>query len=139
MMIKEITLEKFQKIINETNQKGETGLLIWKDSKERDKWGKNEESMWVENAFEPHGYIKYGKAYGEYRNMELTRAIRNAFNCETQFKLLTKDGNNIAAMAFKIENLLSLKGHFMFAYRSMLYKHLNGPIISIPSYKVVKW
>lgn len=138
-MIDETTaLERFRKIVIEAHEKGEKGLLIWKSPEEREKWGGNEEEMCVTNAFEVHGYAQDGKAYGTYRNMELTRAIRNAFECEYQFKLATVDGKGIAAMAFQIEKLLSIEGHLMFACRGMLYGHLNGPIVSIPSYQVVE-
>ena len=137
-MTEQVELERFRQLVNEAHQKGETGLLIWKNPEERDKWGGNEDEMWVADAFEVHGYAQDGKAYGNYRNMELTRAIRNAFECEYQFRLATVDGEGLAAMAFQIDKLLSIEGHLMFACRGMFYKHLNGPIVSIPSYQVVE-
>lgn len=138
-MTEEITLEMFRQIVNEAHQKGEIGLLIWKTPEDRLEWGENEEKMLVRNAFEVHGYKQDGKAYGTYRNMELIRAIRNAFECNYQFRLAkVSDSNALAAIAFQIDNLLSIEGHLMFAFRGMLYKHLNGPIVSIPSCQVVE-
>lgn len=139
-MDEKTALEKFRKIIREAQENGETGFLIWKSPEEREKWGGNEEEMWVTDAFEVHGYAQDGEAYGTYRKMELTRAIRNAFECKHkyQFKLDSVDGKCIGAMAFQIDNLLSKKGHLLFACRSMRFGHLNGPIVSIPSYHVVE-
>ncbi len=138
MMDEKMALERFRKIVKEAHENGEIGFLIWKSPKEREKWGGTEKRMWVANAFEVHGYDQDGKAYGTYRTMELTRAIRNAFECEHQFKLTTVDGKSIGAMAFSIDKLLSIEGHLMFACRSILYGHLKGPIVSIPSYQVVE-
>ncbi len=137
MKREKIALKKFQKLVNDAYARGETGLIIWKSSAERDKWG-SEEKICVKNAFEVHGFDKEGIAYGTYRNMELSRAIRNAFSCNYQFKLPTDDGKSIAAMVFEINKLLSNNGYFMFACRGMLYKHLNGPIVSIPTYQVIE-
>ena len=67
--------------------------------------------------------------------MELSRAIRNAFECGHRLKVST-DGETVSAMVFQIEEMLSNEGHLMFACRGMLYGHLNGPIVSIPSYQV---
>ena len=131
-------LERFRKIVNEAHEKGETSLLIWKNPEERDKWGGNEEKMWVADAFEVHGFNQDGEAYGTYRNMELTRAIRNALRCEHQFSLTSVDGKGLAAMLFQIDKLLSIEGHMMFAFRGMFFKHLNGPIVSFPSCQMVK-
>lgn len=135
MMNEATAMESFRKLVNEAHERGETALLIWKNPEEREKWGGKEEEMWVANAFEVHGFDQDGKAYGNYRNMELTRAMRNAFRCGNQFKLATVDGEGLAAMAFQIDKLLSIEGHMMFAFRGMFYKHLNGPIVSIPSYQ----
>lgn len=135
MMNEEMTLERLRQFINEIHQKGEKGLLIWKNSEERDKCGENEKDMWVQDAFEVYGYTQEGKAYGNYRDMELSRAIRNAFECGQQLKVST-DGKTVSAMVFQIEEMLSNEGHLMFACRGMLYGHLNGPIVSIPSYQV---
>ena len=126
-------MESFRKLVNEAHERGETALLIWKNPEEREKWGGKEEEMCVADAFEVYGFDQDGKAYGNYRNMELTRAMRNAFRCGNQFKLATVDGEGLAAMAFQIDKLLSIEGHMMFAFRGMFYKHLNGPIVSIPS------
>lgn len=138
MMTEEVALEKFRQLVRDAKERGETGLLIWKSPEERSQWGKTEEEMYVKNAFEVYGYNQDGEAYGTYRNMELVRAIRNAFECDYQFKLTTVDGKAIAAMTFQIDKLLSIEGHLMFACRSMLYKHLSGPIVSIPSYQVIE-
>lgn len=132
-----MTEERLRQIVSDAYEKGETGLLIWKNPDERSKRGENEEKIFVENAFELHGYTADGKAYGEYRTMELTRALRNYFEMGCQFRLMTESGENIAAMGFKLENLLSMEGHFKFAYRSLFFKHLNGPIVLFPSCQVV--
>ena len=77
-------MESFRKLVNEAHERGETALLIWKNPEEREKWGGKEEEMWVADAFEVYGFDQDGKAYGNYRNMELTRAMRNAFRCGNQ-------------------------------------------------------
>lgn len=128
-------LEGFRQLVKEAHARGETGLLIWKNQEERQKWGENEEQMWVAGAFLVHGFDQDGEAYGEYRNMELTRAMENAFICNQQFRLDTVDGKGLAAMGFQIEKLLSTEGHLMFASRGLFCKHLEGPIISFPSYQ----
>ena len=133
MMNETTALESFRKLVNEAQKKGETALLIWKNPEEREKWGGKEDEMWVKDAFEVHGFDLDGKAYGSYRTMELTRAMRNAFICNNQLRLATVDGKGLAAMAFQIDKLLSTEGHLMFAFRGVLYKHLNGPIVLLPS------
>lgn len=138
MMDEKMALENLRRIAKEAHEKGQTGLLIWKSPEEREKWGGSEENMWVKDAFEVHGYAQDGSAYGDYRTMELTRAIRNAFECEYQFKLVSMDGKSVGAMAFEIDKLLSIEGHLMFACRGMVFGFLNGPIVSIPSYQVVE-
>lgn len=139
MRSEENALEKFREIVNEAHENGEKTLLIWKNPEEREKLGGNEEEMWVEGAFEVHGFDQDGKAYGNYRSMELTRAIRNAFRCgQHPVRLTTADGKQLIAMAFQIDKLLAMEGHMLFAFRGIFYGHLNGPIVLIPSCRVVE-
>ena len=70
--------------------------------------------------------------------MELPYAMKNVFEYTGQFKLASVKGNGLAAMGFKIDNLLANEGHMMFAHRSLFFKHLRGPIVSIPSCKVIR-
>lgn len=132
-----MTEERFRQIISEAYNKGEKGIIIWQSPEEREKRGGNEEEIFVDNAFELHGYNTDGEAYGEYRTMELTRAIRNYFRMGNQFKMMDGDGKKVILMAFQLSDLISIKGQFLFAYRFMACKHLNGPIVLFPSCQVV--
>lgn len=92
----------------------------------------------VEDAFLLHGKRADGKYYGDYRTIELDRAIREYLECGIFLELNGKD-SHVAAMLFSFEKLLKNDEHLKFACRGMLYGHLNGPIIAYPSYQRVEF
>ncbi len=133
------TFEEFRKLVIKEKEKGQTAFLIWSSPEERERWGNDEKEMMVEDAFLPHGKRVDGKYYGEYKTMELDRAIRGSLTTGEFLTLQEKDGDGVAAMVFAIDKLLTIEGHLQFACRGMLYGHLNGPIIAYPSYQRVEF
>ena len=129
--------EDFRNLVKTAHQSGEHSLLIWKNEEERANWGNNEEKMIVQGVWVKEGIGSDGEPYGQWANMELPYAMKNVFEYTGQFNLASVKGNGLAAMGFKIDNLLANEGHMMFAHRSLFFKHLRGPIISIPSCKVI--
>lgn len=130
--------ERFRKLVTEEQEKGQTAFLIWSSHEERKNWGNDEKEMMVDNAFSPYGIRSDGKYYGDYRTMELDRAIREYLECGIFLELNGKD-SHVAAMLFSFEKLLKNDKHLKFACRGMLYGHLNGPIIAYPSYQKVEF
>lgn len=132
-----LTFEDFGNLVKTAHQNGEHYILIWKNEEERAAWGDNEEKMIVQGVWVKEGIASDGEPYGRDVNMELPYAMKNVFEYSGQFKLASVNGNGLAAMGFKIENLLTNEGHMDFAHRGLFFKHLKGPIVSIPSCKVI--
>ena len=132
-----LTFEDFCNLVKTAQKNGEHSILIWKNEEERALWGDNEEKMIVQGVWVKEGIASDGEPYGQYVNMELPYAIKNVFEYSGQFRLASVKGNGLAAMGFKIDNLLNNKGHMDFAHRGLFFKHLKGPIVSIPSCKVI--
>ena len=132
-----LTFDDFCTLVKTAYENGEHSILIWKNEEERAKCGKNEEKMIVKGVWAIEGISSDGEPYGQDANMELPYAIEMVLEYNGQFKLASLNGNGIGAMGFKIENLLANEGHMMYAHRRIFFKHLNGPIVSIPSCRIV--
>lgn len=131
------SFENFCNLVKTAHQKGEHSILIWKNEEERAKWGENESNMFVGNVWVKEGIASDGEPYGQDIDMELPYAMKNIFEYSGLFRLASVNGNGVAAIGFKIDNLLSKEGHMTFAHRGLFCKHLKGPIVSIPSCKVI--
>ncbi len=129
--------EDFCNLVKTAHQNGEHSILIWKNKEERAECGNTEEKLIVQGVWVKEGIGSDSKPYGQCVNMELPYAMENILEYKGQFTLASVKGNGIAAMGFKIDNLLAIEGHMMFAHRCLFFKRLGGPIISIPSCKVI--
>ena len=132
-----LTFDEFSALVKTAHKNGEHYILIWKSEVERERCGKNEEKMIVNGVWAIEGISSDGEPYGQDANMELPYAIEKVLEYNGQFRLASLNGNGIAAMGFKIENLLANEGHMMYAHRRIFFRHLNGPIVSIPSCRIV--
>lgn len=132
-----LTFEEFCALVKTAHENGEHSILIWKNEEERAKWGADEEKMIVRGVWVKEGIASDGEPYGQDANLELPYAMEKVLEYSGQFRLASVNGNGLAAMGFKIENLLANEGHMMFAHRGVFFRHLNGPIVSIPSCKVL--
>jgi len=131
-----ITEEKFREILERADEQGQSAILMWRNPEERVKQGADESKMWVENAFA--GGIKDGEPYGEYKEMALISAMEKYLELGIRFGVLTEGGVSPVVVGFKIKDLLYNRDDFRYAYSSIYWKYVNGPIVLIPSGEVVE-
>ena len=105
-----LIFEDFCSLVKTAYQNGDNFILVWKNEEERAAWCDNEEKVF---------------------------SLKTVFEYIGQFRLTSARGNGIAAMGFKIENLLTYESNIKFTHGVLVFNHLKGPIVSIPSCRVI--